>query len=94
MRILADGEEVEIDDDPVRKFVLSKFSACSTDDVLSAKEVKQIMKMHFGVKLKDVVVRMESHGFVAKDSYVHCGKRYVFYRFVDGEPAKPVGKKA
>ena len=51
------------------------------------------MKAHFGVKLKDVVVRMESHGFVLKDSYVHSGKRYVCYRFVDGEPAKPVGKK-
>ena len=90
----ADGEEVELDEDPVRKFVLSKFCACSADDVLSAKEVKNVMKAHFNVKLKDVVVRMEAHGFVLKDSYVHNTKRYVCYRFVDGEPAKPVGQKA
>ena len=89
----ADGEEVELDEDPVRKFVLSKFCACSADDVLSAKEVKNVMKAHFNVKLKDVVVRMEAHGFVLKDSYVHNAKRHVCYRFVDGEPAKPVGQK-
>ena len=40
----ADGEEVDMNEDPTRQFVLSKFSACSADDVLSAKEVKDVMK--------------------------------------------------
>ena len=74
--------------------MLSKLCACSVDIVLSAKEIKNVMKAHFNVRLKDVVVRMEAHGFVFKDSYVHNAKHYVCYRFVDGEPAKPVGQKA